>query len=367
HDNYTGTKTLALFLHSLHSGTTFASMGGSCESCHVVMPGTGEWALWDTVKYQILSGIISADASAGEFSFNQTTTIPRDDLFVMDWLYEANDYERYYAIQSGDIEGDPALFDSWEIVVTDLDGVSTTYLLTDLIANVPSKTALITMECIVNQPGAGLINNFEVTGLPIQDVLSYAGIGDEAKAVYVQNFVEGGLYPTAINLDWAEDHDILLGYEIDGQRLRVQDGFPVMLCSGGLHAGNFKKQVWTLTVSKDQAEMDHADTSATANGLVMNQGVFYTQEGQIIPLGEPYTFEGYAFGYGHEIASMEFSLDGGVTWASFATDGTSDQQWVYWYYTFTPQEPGAYVLYVRTISTDGLESIKPTTIMVNAK
>ena len=28
-----------------------------------------------------------------------------------------------------------------------------------------------------------------------------------------------------------------------------------------------------------------------------NQGIFFTQEGQIVDVAEPYTFEGYTFGY----------------------------------------------------------------------
>ena len=73
-------------------------------------------------------------------------------------------------------------------------------------------------------------------------------MGDQAdtvRSVYVQNYVEGGgLYPTALSLDWMKDHDVMLVYEIDGQPLRVQDGYPVQLWTGGTHAGNYKKQAY---------------------------------------------------------------------------------------------------------------------------
>ena len=154
----------------MHQTAAFRNMGGSCESCHVVT-NEGEWALWDDEKYNLLSGIVDADANVGTFTFDQTYTVSRDELFVMDWIYEANDFERYEALMTGDQEGDPELFDSWEIIIKWPDGSSAPFLLKDLIAEIPSRTAEITMECVVNQPGGGLIGNVEVTGIPVESIV----------------------------------------------------------------------------------------------------------------------------------------------------------------------------------------------------
>ena len=234
------------YIHGVHQTAAFRNMGGSCESCHVVT-NEGEWALWDDEKYNLLSGIVDADANEGTFTFDQTYTVSRDELFVMDWIYEANDFERYEALMTGDQEGDPGLFDSWKIIIKWPDGSSAPFLLKDLIAEIPSRTAEITMECVVNQPGGGLIGNVEVTGILVESIVEYV-MGDQAdtvRSVYVQNYVEGGgLYPTALSLNWMKDHDVMLVYEIDGQPLRVQDGYPVQLWTGGTHAGNYKKQAY---------------------------------------------------------------------------------------------------------------------------
>lgn len=355
------------YIHGLHQTAAFRQMGGSCESCHVVT-NDGSWALWDAEKYNLLLGIVDADANAGAFTFDQTYTISRDELFVMDWIYEANDFERYEALMSGDQEGDPELFDSWEIVIKWPDGTAVPFLLKDLIAEIPSRTADITMECVVNQINGGLIGNVTVTGIPLESIIEYA-MGDEAdtiRSVYVQNYVEGGgLYPTALSVDWMQDHDVLLVYEIDGQPLRVQDGYPCQVWTGGTHAGNYKKQAYELTFSAEEATMGLAEGHYLA--IWPNQGIFFTQEGQIIDVAEPYTFEGFSYGYEKKIGAIEFSLDRGQTWASFATENTSDQQWVHWTYTFTPEQAGAYVLQVRSVTTDGVVSHAVSQIMVNAE
>lgn len=355
------------YIHGLHQTAAFRQMGGSCESCHVVT-NDGSWALWDAEKYNLLLGIVDADASVGAFTFDQTYTVSRDELFVMDWIYEANDFERYEALMSGDQEGDPELFDSWEIVIKWPDGTAVPFLLKDLIAEIPSRTADITMECVVNQISGGLIGNVTVTGIPLESIIEYA-MGDEAdtiRSVYVQNYVEGGgLYSTALSVDWMQDHDVLLVYEIDGQPLRVQDGYPCQVWTGGTHAGNYKKQAYELTFSTEEATMGFAEGHYLA--IWPNQGIFFTQEGQIIDVAEPYTFEGFSYGYEKKIGAIEFSLDRGQTWASFATENTSDQQWVHWTYTFTPEQAGAYVLQVRSVTTDGVVSPAVSQIMVNAK
>ena len=113
----------------------------------------------------------------------------------------------------------------------------------------------------------------------------------------------------------------------------------MQLWTGGTHAGNYKKQAYELTLSTEDTQMAFAEGHYLA--VWPNQGIFFTQEGQIVDVAEPYTFEGYAFGYEKTIGKIEFSLDRGQTWASFDTENTRDQQWVHWTYTFTPAEAGA--------------------------
>ena len=98
-----------------------------------------------------------------------------------------------------------------------------------------------------------------------------------------------------------------------------------------------------------------------------NSAICNTPEGLIIPAGQLYTFEGYADAINEQVTAVEFSMDGGATWTSFDTSDSDKKKWVYWYFTFTPEDPGAYVLQVRAVSGDGRVQYYPDKVMVNAK
>ena len=133
-----------------------------------------------------------------------------------------------------------------------------------------------------------------------------------------------------------------------------------------MHAGKFVKHVASLVV-EDNPENIILDFSSSSDHYAPTQSIFFTQEGQIIDAYEPYTFEGYTFGRDQEIVAVEFSLDRGKTWTRFDVDGGEIGRWTYWHYTFTPEQEGAYVLYVRGVAANGAVSEEPAKMLVNAK
>ena len=64
-------------------------------------------------------------------------------------------------------------------------------------------------------------------------------------------------------------------------------------------------------------------------------------------VGQPVTFEGYADDYGSHIVALEFSLDGGTTWARQDVSASDPNLMVHWTYAYTPQQEGIYQLKVR--------------------
>ena len=72
--------------------------------------------------------------------------------------------------------------------------------------------------------------------------------------------------------------------------------------------------------------------------------------------GECLTLKGSAYDFGHAIAAIEFSLDGGAHWTRYATEGTNDYQNLTWQLAFTPEEPGRYTMLVRSVNDEGQAS-----------
>ena len=85
--------------------------------------------------------------------------------------------------------------------------------------------------------------------------------------------------------------------------------------------------------------------------------------------GEPYTFKGYAASWDQSTTALEFSMDGGNTWAHCDTPDSTVNNWVSWQFTWTPPEgvDSAYVLMVRAVTEDGATTPEPVEVMVNAK
>ena len=79
-------------------------------------------------------------------------------------------------------------------------------------------------------------------------------------------------------------------------------------------------------------------------------------------VGEELCFEGYADDFDRAITAVEFSLDGGATWDVRPVEGAVAGPWTYWYYRWTPTEPGWHELWVRAVNEEGAHSPTPACV-----
>ncbi|WP_283169808.1 sulfite oxidase [Curtanaerobium respiraculi] len=68
----------------------------------------------------------------------------------------------------------------------------------------------------------------------------------------------------------------------------------------------------------------------------------------------PLTIRGYAQCFSDAIAAVQFSCDKGATWTTYETPQANDLCNVNWEFTFTPDEPGDYMLLVRALDSRGV-------------
>ena len=79
-------------------------------------------------------------------------------------------------------------------------------------------------------------------------------------------------------------------------------------------------------------------------------------------VGVPLVFEGYANDFDKAIRAVQFSLDGGRTWTTYGTPGTTAERNLCWRYEYTPERPGSYELLVRSVNEDGAASPEPARV-----
>ena len=229
--------------------------------------------------------------------------------------------------------------------------------------SIESVTDVRTMHCGINVTNAGLVNNVEVTGIPLAKVLERAGY-DPASIPTLKI-----LDPAQAEANWdgypfpyidSEDSPDLLVYEVNGELLSWANGFPVVNWqAGSSKAGADVKQVTDIYLYDEPMDAD-------LTGALPVLGVFDLHDGQIVNLGDTLTVEGVADAFGYPIAAMEFSLDG-ENWTSYPTTDAHAGNWVHWSFGWTPEEPGAYVLQVRAVDTAGTASFQPARYLINVK
>lgn len=351
-------------IHGIHEPDGKAD----CWNCHDTTNDGAGTQLWDVVKHDRLRGITALEDLEGEFSYTQEKTIPAESIFDFDWEYWDLDYVR----KDNTANSTPLnekMFEDWTITVSGAVEQEVSYKLTDLIEQVPSVTMPMVMQCTYNPTGGPLIAQAQVTGIPLQWLLDQAGLTDDAVSLYGCS-PDGNM--NSVYLSTIADQQVLLVYEIDGEKLSWKDGYPVQLWVGGAGAPIFTKELSEIIINAADEEIIDYEGWVKSEGGYYNKpniGIFNLDEGQFLTAGEPFTLEGYASAWDDPITAIEFSLDGGETWAHFDTPETNTDQWVTWSFTFTPpaDTDTAYVLRARAVSESGLVTEEPLEKLFNTR
>ncbi|KAJ3115945.1 hypothetical protein HDU96_010807 [Phlyctochytrium bullatum] len=265
--------------------------------------------------------------------------------------------------------------DKHSLTVSGLVNNPRTFTMKEL-KQMPATTFPVTLVCAGNRRneqnrikktigfswGAAGVSNALWTGVLLVDLIrACGGVSDEAEARFVT--FEGvedlphGKYGTSVAAETALDerNDILIAYEMNGEPLTPDHGFPVRVIIPGFIGGRMVKWLGNISVAPGETTSYYhyhdnrvlpspADSSEAAN----RDGWWYRTEfiinelninsaittpnhdarltflprsptAGIPPTREPYTLQGYAYsGGGRKITRVEVSFDSGKTWR-FAT------------------------------------------------
>jgi hypothetical protein len=234
----------------------------------------------------------------------------------------------------------------WKLDVAGLvdQPLSLTY---DDIKALPSVEQYATLACISNEVGGDLIGNALWRGVRLRDVLAEAGLKPGVVDLLLR---AGDDYTDSIPISRALADVTLLVYEMNGEPLTAEHGFPLRLLVPGIYGmKNVKwinrieavdfdfKGYWQRRGWDDRAEyktMSRID--APANSVK----------------GES-TIAGIAFAGDRGVGKVEVSTDGGKSWEPAEIKSPlSGLTWVLWRKSWSPEQPGKHRIVVR--ATDGL-------------
>ena len=336
--------TIAPTIHSLHDGIA------TCEACHEIDAKTGEYKLWEEVKYDYLQGITNVEDPQASFTFDQDY-LSETGMPVKNWVSRNYDVVRYEHFINND-PVDESLLDTWTISISGEVDNEMTWTIRDLMENAPIESKVMVQHCEINPLGGDIIGQAEVTGVPLSWILEQAGVTDEAKAVtcLAPDGQQAGYY--GVNLDVIDEHEAILAFEINGRPLTWMEGYPACIYYSGVTASRNTKSISDIVVVPNTYDGIGVGGDKTLRGLNKpNVGIINTMDGQVIQAGEPYTFEGWCNAWEDPVIALEFSMDNGATWTRFDTPGCDTERWVHWTYTWTPEVDvdTAYVLQIRGV------------------
>jgi DMSO/TMAO reductase YedYZ molybdopterin-dependent catalytic subunit len=159
--------------------------------------------------------------------------------------------------------------ETWELEVGGLVEKPLTLTLADVKAR-PARTLPVTLECAGNgralieprpmsQPWLqGAVGTAEWTGTPLAQLLEEAGLASEAREVVFSGLdrgIQGDIehaYERSLPVAEAMRGEMLLAYEINGQPLPPQHGFPLRLIVPGWYGMTHVKWLRSITAVAEQ-------------------------------------------------------------------------------------------------------------------
>ena len=276
---------------------------------------------------------------------------------------------------------------SWELEVSGRVARPLRLDLEDLRSR-PARSVTATMECAGNgrarfspralsQPWVlEAVGTARWTGVPLQDVLDEAGpAGDAVEVVFtgLDRGAEGdGVvlpYERGLDVAAAMGDDVLLAYEINGQPLPPQHGYPLRLVVPGWYGmGNVKWlssirvvaepftgfQNHAYRLRRRPEESGQPVTRMEPRALMVPPGDpdFFTRR-RFLAAG-PCELFGRAWSGWAPVVGVDVSLDGGATWreAKLTSEPESPSAWRAWTFDWAAA-PGDYELCCRARDGSG--------------
>jgi DMSO/TMAO reductase YedYZ molybdopterin-dependent catalytic subunit len=224
----------------------------------------------------------------------------------------------------------------------------------------PAVELARTLECISNfidKPelapfGNGLIANAAWKGARLKDVIGLAG-GLKPGAGFI-TLITADEFNAVIPAEAVDDPECILAYEMNGQVLPREHGYPARLLIPGRYG--LKNAKWVIAIRPQQKEsLDwYGQRGWSKDGFAKTMSrIDVPGAGATLPPG-PQKIAGIAYGSNRGVKAVEFTADGGKSWQPAEivdVPKPGKEVWVIWQGTFQMPASGTATLRVR--ATDG--------------
>jgi DMSO/TMAO reductase YedYZ molybdopterin-dependent catalytic subunit len=243
--------------------------------------------------------------------------------------------------------------DHWQLRIHGMVDREITLSWSQLLAR-PMIDRWITLCCVSNKVGGGLIGNALFRGTPLADLLREAGISAQADQLLLRS-ADGYTFgaPTDVVMD---GRDALLAIGMNGEALRVEHGFPVRTVVPGLY-GYVSACKWIVDI---EATTFAARRAYWVQGgwspeppIRLESRIDSPRSNAVVSVGEPIAIAGVAWDQHVGISKIEVQVDDGPWQRSRLAVVPSTDTWRQWYLPWTPEKSGEHRLRVRATDAHG--------------
>ncbi len=251
--------------------------------------------------------------------------------------------------------------DTWTLRITGLVDNPVEFTLADIQA-MDLEDHVVTISCVSNDIGAGLVGNALWTGVPLTKLLQIAGVQNEATQL-VGRSVDGwtaGFPPEILG----DGRTALLAIGMNGEPLPVRHGFPARLVVAGIY-GYVSATKWISEINLTRWE--DFDGYWIPRGW-SKKGPIKTSSRIDVPrrgtelVAGPQAIAGVAWAPTRGIAKVEVRIDEGDWQEARLGEVVSDETWAQWMLEWDAT-PGDHVLQVRATDGNGeLQALGPKSV-----
>jgi DMSO/TMAO reductase YedYZ molybdopterin-dependent catalytic subunit len=255
----------------------------------------------------------------------------------------------------------------------------------------PSETRVATLECAGNsrvflvpqvsgaQWGLGAVGNAEWTGVPLAALLERVGLQEDACEIVLEGADRGtpkeppippGLigYARSLPRDKAIQREVLIAYQMNGQDLPPDHGYPVRaIVPGHFGMASVKwltrvqavrepfRGYWQTSDYGYWLDVDGRPVRRALGEMKVKSEIARPRIYETLAPDRVYTVFGAAWAGETAVTGVSVSTDGGRSWAEAELlDPITRHAWRRWKFDWlTPKRPGRYTLLARARDANG--------------
>jgi DMSO/TMAO reductase YedYZ molybdopterin-dependent catalytic subunit len=217
----------------------------------------------------------------------------------------------------------------------------------------------ITLCCVSNEVGGGLISNAHWLGARLADLLHEAGLSPDCDQLLMTSY--DGMTIGAPAKVVMDGRDALVAIGMNGAPLPVAHGFPVRIVVPGLY-GYVSACKWVVdieaTTFADRQAYWIGGGWAQQNAVKLESRIDTPRSGKQVPVGRPVPVAGVAWDQHVGVSAVDVQVDNGPWLPARLAAVPSTDTWRQWVVTWTPPKPGSYTLRVRATDRNGTAQIE---------